>query len=177
MKTKQKLHSFVLAGLLASSSMALAVAPQGPGVVTLTNTVGDLWTAAIGNVPVSGLFTDAYTFSPSATPGSMAWGSVVNTSWFGTANITMLSADLNGTPLLTGTLPLGPVAYNFATLLPSPASGTLTLTIHGANTGGGSYGGDFNVTMAPVPEPTTYAMLLAGMGLVGLLARRRNRVG
>lgn len=28
---------------------------------------------------------------------------------------------------------------------------------------------------APVPEPETYAMLLAGLGLVGFMARRRNR--
>jgi len=30
---------------------------------------------------------------------------------------------------------------------------------------------------APVPEPTTYAMLLTGLGLVGFLARRRSRQG
>ena len=29
-------------------------------------------------------------------------------------------------------------------------------------------------SMAPVPEPETYAMLLAGLGLVGFMARRRN---
>lgn len=28
---------------------------------------------------------------------------------------------------------------------------------------------------APVPEPETYAMLLAGLGMVGLIARRRKR--
>ena len=28
--------------------------------------------------------------------------------------------------------------------------------------------------LAPVPEPETYAMLLAGLGLVGLAARRRR---
>ena len=31
------------------------------------------------------------------------------------------------------------------------------------------------VTLAPVPEPTTYAMLLGGMGLMGMLAVRRRR--
>ncbi len=33
---------------------------------------------------------------------------------------------------------------------------------------------DFTV-MRPVPEPETYAMLLAGLGLVGFMARRRQR--
>jgi hypothetical protein len=31
--------------------------------------------------------------------------------------------------------------------------------------------------VTPVPEPTSYALLLAGLGLVGWAARRRNRVG
>jgi hypothetical protein len=34
----------------------------------------------------------------------------------------------------------------------------------------------FTVT-APVPEPETYAMLLAGLGVVSAVARRRKRVG
>jgi hypothetical protein len=33
--------------------------------------------------------------------------------------------------------------------------------------------GDVNVTPA-VPEPETYAMMLAGLGLIGTIARRRN---
>lgn len=32
-----------------------------------------------------------------------------------------------------------------------------------------------NVRIAPVPEPETWAMLLAGLGLIGLLARRRTQ--
>jgi hypothetical protein len=36
-----------------------------------------------------------------------------------------------------------------------------------------AHGGDVNVTPA-VPEPETYAMLLAGLGLIGTIARRRT---
>jgi hypothetical protein len=32
----------------------------------------------------------------------------------------------------------------------------------------------FNVTAVPVPEPETYAMLLAGLGVIGAIARRRR---
>jgi DNA-binding beta-propeller fold protein YncE len=32
----------------------------------------------------------------------------------------------------------------------------------------------YSINAAPVPEPETYAMLLAGLGLVGLMARRRK---
>lgn len=45
-----------------------------------------------------------------------------------------------------------------------------TGTITGAH--GGSYLADLHVT--PVPEPETYAMLLAGLGLMGAIARRRK---
>jgi len=34
---------------------------------------------------------------------------------------------------------------------------------------------DFAVTAAPVPEPESYAMLLAGLGLMGGIARRRKQ--
>ncbi|MCY0910550.1 FxDxF family PEP-CTERM protein [Massilia antarctica] len=36
----------------------------------------------------------------------------------------------------------------------------------------GSFGG--TVMLAPVPEPETYGMMLAGLGVVGFLARRRK---
>ena len=36
----------------------------------------------------------------------------------------------------------------------------------------GSFGG--SVMLTPVPEPETYGMLLAGLGVVGMLARRRK---
>lgn len=41
--------------------------------------------------------------------------------------------------------------------------------------GAGQGGGFFNLTstLAPVPEPETYGMLLAGLGLMGIMARRR----
>jgi hypothetical protein len=176
MTKKLTLHAVTLAALLAASSVAMAATPpQGPGVVTLTNTTGNLWTASIGDTPAMGVFTDIFTLTPNATPGSWAWGSVINTSFFGSGNISFTSADLNGTPLLTGAIPVFPTTLNIATLLPAMVSGPLTLTIHGVNTGGGSYGGDINVAMAPVPEPSTYGMMLAGVGILGMLARRRKQ--
>ena len=53
-------------------------------------------------------------------------------------------------------------------------SGTYALKVDGKvmGNGGGAFGGD--LTIAPVPEPETYGMLLAGLGVVGFLARRRK---
>jgi PEP-CTERM motif len=57
----------------------------------------------------------------------------------------------------------------------SLAAGTYTLQIRGTVSGssGGSYAGVLNLTN-PVPEPETYAMMLAGLGLMGFMSRRRK---
>lgn len=41
--------------------------------------------------------------------------------------------------------------------------------------GGMHHGGGTGGVTSPVPEPETYAMLMAGLGLVGALARRSKR--
>ena len=40
--------------------------------------------------------------------------------------------------------------------------------------GGGTYSSDVNLALAPVPEPETYAMMVAGLGLLGFVARRKK---
>lgn len=56
----------------------------------------------------------------------------------------------------------------------SLAAGTYTLQIRGTVFGasGGSYAGVLNLTN-PVPEPETYAMMLAGLGLMSFMSRRK----
>ncbi len=54
------------------------------------------------------------------------------------------------------------------------ATGTSTvLEVHGRQDPAGIYFDNFAVTAA-VPEPSSYAMLFAGLGLMGLIARRRK---
>lgn len=58
----------------------------------------------------------------------------------------------------------------------SLATGSYYLQVSGtmmSNTAG-SFGG--SVMLNPVPEPETYGMMLAGLGVVGMLARRRKLV-
>ena len=54
------------------------------------------------------------------------------------------------------------------------ATGSYYLQVSGtlASTGTGAFGGA--AALNPVPEPETYGMMLAGLGVVGLLARRRR---
>lgn len=40
--------------------------------------------------------------------------------------------------------------------------------------GGGTYASDLNLAIAPVPEAETYAMMVAGLGLLGFVARRKK---
>ena len=56
-------------------------------------------------------------------------------------------------------------------------AGSYTLQVKGtvAGSSGGSYAGVLNIAN-PVPEAQSYAMLLAGLGLIGFMSRRR-RVG
>lgn len=64
------------------------------------------------------------------------------------------------------------------TTLTNLAAGTYFLTATGKLAG--SLGGDFNVSfninpLTPVPEADTYALMLAGLGLMGLVSRRKAK--
>jgi hypothetical protein len=57
------------------------------------------------------------------------------------------------------------------TFVATEASTALSFT---STTGGDAGIALDNITITPVPEPETYALMLAGLGLVGFTARRRS---
>ena len=57
----------------------------------------------------------------------------------------------------------------------TPGNYFIAISGFGVGTSGGTY--SFTASAIPVPEPETWAMLLAGLGLVGLQLRRRNNSG
>lgn len=63
-------------------------------------------------------------------------------------------------------------------LSPQSQSGSLVFGIVASGPGTGSLSVGFNVTaqvpVSPIPEPESYAMLLAGLGLMGAIVRRRT---
>ena len=77
------------------------------------------------------------------------------------------STTVNYSPTVSvSTVVLDPVTLN---------AGTYTLQVTGnvAGLAGGSYSGVLNV--AAVPEPETYPMMLAGLGMIGCMARRKKK--
>ena len=126
------------------------------------------WTADFGTTHQIGDFTDTFTFSYSGISAT-ATGFVRNVQ--NTAsNIDFSKATLNGVELdLTNGKKYSDI--DFADL---PVNGTLTLVLTGKAFGDvAGYAGTIDVTSA-VPEPTTYGMLLGGLGIMGFLARRRK---
>lgn len=128
--------------------------------------------------PASGTFTQIVNFNPTAATDLLFhWQSNSNLSGvtayldFGTGNQRSF-----GTPT-----PNGSGAYGQAldSVLTNVGSGWHTLTIAGSYIyTGPNLDGNPNTwygAVTAVPEPESYAMLLAGLGLIGMVTRRRNK--
>jgi hypothetical protein len=127
--------------------------------------------AGFVNTPPAGPFTDIYTFTlPVATTLSGIVSSVVS----GGQDVDFTSLVLTG--------PSGP--FSFSLVNPDPfeiwtistptlLAGAYTLTLVGTNSAAiGTYTG--NIAVSAVPEAETYALMLAGLGVIGFLALRRR---
>ena len=128
----------------------------------------------------AGAFTDTILFSASSIQGLLT-GNIINTSFGASSNIDFTKVTLNGnTFTLTnagandkfGFLPdalsiNGPVVMQiFGVAAPLLAAGSsIAADMHGS----------VNIAVAAVPEPETYAMLLAGLGLLSVIALRRKK--
>lgn len=81
--------------------------------------------------------------------------------------ISGLTATVNGQSATV--TPLGVISFAGLT---GVSSGPFTLTLTGTTAAQAAYSGELSVT--PVPEPETYALLLAGLGVVGFVSSRRR---
>ncbi|MDQ2780905.1 MAG: FxDxF family PEP-CTERM protein [Pseudomonadota bacterium] len=128
--------------------------------------------AGFENSPAGGGFMDGYTFSAlSSFTFSSSITSVVN----GNRNLNFSSITLTGPAgLFSFNKTLGDPFELWTLQTGTLAPGSYSLTLLGLNSSSpASYGG--NVSISAVPEPETYALMLAGVGVIGFVATRRRR--
>ena len=165
----------------AALFVAAVAAQAGTASVALNQTAPGFWSAGYdsdflvgpllgGAIGVAG--TDTWTFNDFA---GMAVGQyeveldfheLLNGATAGVKDpIKVTSAFLNALPISYQT------KRTFT--IDGTTTSPFTLTVNGmTNFAGAGYHG--TITVTAVPEPETYAMLLAGLGLMGGIARRRN---
>ncbi|MFT5534098.1 MAG: hypothetical protein ACI802_002341 [Candidatus Paceibacteria bacterium] len=181
-----KIHYAVATLLLSSAfSMPVAFAVDTAPIQTVPLSVdpitGDLTSNFGGIHSGTSVFNDVFNFTPALDSG-FATTLVSSFTIFG-SGITFDSASLNGYSLMA-TTPSSPSPgfsiYNLV-LGAQPFTGPLQLLVNGNSFGSvSSYSGSISVVAGvpippPVPEPETYAMMLAGLGLLGFAARRKTR--
>jgi hypothetical protein len=176
--TKAVLSALMFAGAALSTQVVLAAdishAPQA--LVMLDNTAD--FGASFGAGNLGNTFADKFTFSSiglndvDTLVSSIARSSVVGLEITGfdlfTSTDTLVMA---GSQLSLGSIDLWSLT---ATNL---AAGDYYVRVSGllVSDTSGSFGA--NINLAPVPEPETYGMMLAGLGVLGFLARRRKQDG
>lgn len=162
-----KLTSLLAAGLLAAATGSACANDYTAATMAMVGGPTN-WTISFGTSHNDGLaFTDTYTFTYSGLPGTVT-GYFLNVANAG-GDLDFSSAKLNGAEL--GPLNAGPMS-GLVTFSHS-VSGVITLVIKGTDLGTGSYAGTLDIS-APVPEPATYGMMLGGLALLGVVARRRK---
>ncbi len=152
----------------------LATASLGAMAVTGPLTFGEFGNANFSNVP-SASFSDVYTFNvPHAA--DLLTGSVTS-SVNGSLDVDFSSITISslGGPVFAFTQNTGDPNEHWSlasVVLSAGVDYLLTVTGVQGGAGTGNYAGQLSVT--PVPEPETYALMLAGLGLMGFIARRRR---
>ena len=161
--------------------VALLALPGRAGANTFAyGTIGPIAGPALlgigsGGHSTLGAFTDTWTFTVAPANSFFLGMEVVPGNSYG---VTFSSVDITGAGLY------GPFAFANTTDFSVPLSPTLlapgayTATVTGNTTiANGFYNAavNFNNSLAPIPEPETYAMMLAGLGLMGFVARRRRQ--
>lgn len=193
-----KLHSVILAGFLAASAQAsfaspVSVAAATSGYVWSVSPSAPLLTdlgsfaAGMYNITASGTVdlvgSTTFTMNPDGTPTTGVTES--NYLYFNPVGSTIADGNYGFAGgafkigALVGTLSATPTAGDWF-LIGYSKQLTLTSTAHiyaaVNDTFATNNSGAFSVTVTAVPEPESYALFLAGLGLMGLVARRRRAV-
>jgi hypothetical protein len=182
-------HELVYTGTLSGANEFPPNASPGTGTATLTiddhlstihvqfsfsNLMGDV-TAAHIHAPTAVAFTGTAgvaTTTPTFT--GMAPGVNLGVKAGAYDHLFDMSLASSWNPSYLNAAPRnGDTSIAFSSFITSIADGKAYLNIHTTSVPGGEIRTFF--TLAPVPEPGTYAMMLAGLGVLGWAAKRRQR--
>lgn len=174
MKTKTILSAIVLAtAALGSQAVYADDISNPPEALTLVDDSAFFGALFTGN-NMGNTFADQYTFT---TTSLGAIGADL-TSLTGNANvgldITGFALYGSGGLVMDGTMVSTGAVDQWTLNTGNVAAGEYYLQVSGSmvSRSAGKYYA--NVTLAPVPEPETYAMMLGGLGLLAFTARRRR---
>jgi hypothetical protein len=158
--------SVIAAALLAASAVASASTS-----IVLQDQGSNTWSAVFQGAASTNEFTlDLSSFATvtslqSKVTANVTFGSGYDVSSVTIDGVTVYDAVLNTSKKDIWTLDLSSVT-----------SGIHTITVTGVSKNGGLFTGSVGVEVTPVPEPETYALMLAGLGAVAFVARRRKSV-
>jgi len=164
--------------LAAFAGLALASSVASASTIALTFDGVDQWSGSF-----TALSTGPNSFTLDLTGLSGSWtsinlNSVISANFSGGSGYDVSSVTFDGnayTPVANVTVPgvFGVDAWTYQ--LSNVTAGLHTLVINGTLIGGTvGFTGSVNIHTQPVPEPQTYALLLAGLAAIGALARRRS---
>jgi len=184
---------FVLGALAVSLHSQAAAAPIGtavaPNVIDLGTLVDPYFEETYVRkftAPTTETFYDNFTFHLNTGASLSSMTSSLKSSYFGIDNISARLYQGSGpfnalsTPLIQAwSAPVSGFGANGSLTmfsLPELLAGTYTMQIRGDVVGakGGTYTSVLNV-VAAIPEPETYGMLLTGLALIALVARRKSQ--
>lgn len=139
-----------------------------------------------GSAASTGLFTKDYSFSvASGFVGDLSGFFTSGTDFvygdnygFSVAGVTLTGATLSSSSGFTMDIidMAGWVATTYTTNFSATnlAAGNYTLTLTGTSySAGSSFSGAYVLNTTAVPEPESYALMMMGLGLLGLIARRK----
>ncbi len=163
------MKKFVMAAVAATMTIAApSVANATTFIPITTATTGNTTSGAFAAINIDpGAFTHTFNFMTSLA-GTIS-SAVVTIELTGFNNVTFSGIDLDGQAFT----PEGGTSDDWRLFNASLASGPHTFTLIGTETGiGGSYAGQFSI--AGVPEPMTWGLMVAGFGMMGMAMRRRR---